>query len=95
MKEGTPDFTAAARAAAAVLLWLMILAPGAVLAQTLEPASRIGIVDVQRILGESVAMSALSKELEAIRIQPPGSPKGRGEGHSRGGQKPRPGAPEP
>jgi Skp family chaperone for outer membrane proteins len=69
MKRGTPDFLAAARAAAAVLLWLIILAPGAVLAQALEPASRIGIVDVQRILGESVAMSALSKELEAIRIE--------------------------
>jgi Skp family chaperone for outer membrane proteins len=51
------------------VLWLLVLAPVTVAAQDAPPAPRIGILDVQRILGESVAMGALSEELEGLRIQ--------------------------
>ncbi len=59
----------AAGIAAAVVLWVLVLPLGTVLAQTPAPTPRIGILDVQRILGESVAMRALSQELEGLRIQ--------------------------
>lgn len=59
----------AAGIAAAVMLWALVLPLGAVLAQVPAPTHRIGILDVQRILGESVAMRALSQELEGLRTQ--------------------------
>ncbi len=59
----------AARIVVAIMLWSTVLPLATAVAQTPPPTPRIGILDVQRILGESVALRALSEELEALRIQ--------------------------